>query len=251
MRAAPPASCRPRVATVASALVTPAAANGTSQASIWRSASTRRRYYPGDGAPPDRGSLAVRAGGGVLARRRGGRTVSRRRHGADPARRLAAAGERLRAGAPLPLASSPRRSTAPGLGRRRRAHADLRHRPVVLERGRTRARRGVRRDPARRRPASCARCSTPPGRSRSRRRRCSGDEAADPARRSPARARWDGRGAASVARPPFGQSDSVHARRRGGVPAARRTDVRPRPAHRDRARGDRRATSSSRRSTRS
>ena len=37
----------PRVAIVAVCTVTPAAANGTSQPSIWRRASTCGRYYPG------------------------------------------------------------------------------------------------------------------------------------------------------------------------------------------------------------
>ena len=95
-------ACRRASRSWPSAPVTPAAANGTSQPSIWRRASTAGRYYPGDGTPPDLGTFAVRAGRRILAGGRRGLDGARRRHGPDPARRLADARERLRAGAALP-----------------------------------------------------------------------------------------------------------------------------------------------------
>src|SRR6476620_6105572 len=138
----------PHIAMFPAALVTPAAANGTSQASIWCRAST-----PGDttvlGSPPREWAFAVRARRGLLASRGRGRPRARRRNFADPLGRHASARRRLRPGRPLP--TNHRRGA-----RARRAHEHLRHRPGPLGRGGTGARRRVRRHTAggdlRRRP---------------------------------------------------------------------------------------------------
>ena len=137
-------ACRRGVAIVPSAPVTPAAAKGTSQPSIWRRASTAGRYYPGHGTPPDLGTLAVRARGRILAGSRRRLDGPRRRHRTDPAGRLAGARERLRAGAALPR--DHRRGARAGrlLDRGRRPHADVRHGRRALGRRLARPRRGVR-----------------------------------------------------------------------------------------------------------
>ena len=111
---------------------------------------------------------------GLLARGRRRRPGPRRRHGADPAGRLAAAGERLRAGA-LCLAHHRRGARPRRVGARaRRAHAASTSpiRPhwgeVARAHGEVFGETSARRDLRRARS-----CSTPPGRSRSRPRRCS------------------------------------------------------------------------------
>ncbi len=133
----------------------PAAANGTSQESIWRRASTfDQRYYRGDGAPPDLGTLAVRAGRRLFTRRRRRLDRSRRRHRADRARRLSDSGRRLRTGASLPL--DHRRSARRGWRERRgrRPDAAVHHRRGRLRGRRACPRRGLRRRSGPPRPAS-------------------------------------------------------------------------------------------------
>ena len=186
--------------------------------------------------------LAVRAGVGYSrAVRVGGQvwvsgTAPIMPDGADPP------DGRVRAGAAAASRSSAARSREAGatlddVVRTR----DLRHDGGRLRRGRPRARRGLRRRSGPRRRASSSRgCSTRAGSSRSRRRRSSDDarvigEADLSRRRSPARAPRFATGG-SVLDHAFGAERPVHARRRGGVHAARPRDVGPRAAHRHRAR---------------
>ena len=219
-------------------LTTPAAANGTGQASIWRSACTRgdtsrpmeRRLISGHSPfEPVMGfSRAVVAGGHVYVA------------GTAPIRRRLAPPEDAYEQTRLCLESSARRSSERARASRRRADARIRHRPGALRRGLAGTRRGVPRDPAGERDRRHKPCSTPRGRSRSRSKPCSlrhdrleaGVSALDHGQgRCP---RWQ------RPRPRIRQRRSVHARGRGGVPAPRRRELRPRPAHRhDARRGER------------
>src|SRR5689334_12377866 len=133
----------PRVAIVPAARVTPAVANGTSQPSISPNACTEARYYPGDGASPDHGALALRGGGRILPG--GGRRLDRARRGdrADPAGRITDARERLRAGSALPLDHRPGARPRRLVPRGRRPDADVRHRRGALARGGAGPRRGI------------------------------------------------------------------------------------------------------------
>ena len=85
------------------------------------------------------------------------------------------------------------------------------------------------------RATSSPRCSIRAGWSRSSSRRWCPNEADLPRHDH----RQELRPRRQRARPQLRQERPVHARRRGGVHAARRRDVRPRPAHRHGARGDR------------
>ena len=166
---------------------------------------------------------------------RGGR-CARRRHGADPARGRSAGR------APTSRRALPRDRRRGARRGRRAAFEDVVRTRIFLTRrgrlggGRARARRGLLGDPPRvdrrrrQRPARPALARRDRGRGRSPRH-----EADLPATRSPARAPCT---AGSVLDHKFGALRPVHARRRGGVHAPRRRDVRPRPAHRHRAPGD-------------
>ena len=224
-----PRDASPCVETRPSGSTTPAAANSTGQPSIWRSACTR-----GDtsrhGAAKHLRDGRVRAVVGYSRAVVVGDRVYVSGTAANPAD-----------GSPPPEDLYDQHTSAWGSSATalEQAGSSLEH--VVrtrvclvsagrLRRLRPRARRGFRRRPPcehdSRSPGSWIRA----GRSRSRSKLfCHGAESRSSRLRSRAMASRPA-GASSTTR---SERRPVHARRRGGVHAARRRDVRPRPAHRD------------------
>ena len=170
---------------------------------------------------------------GVLACCRQRSARARLRHCADPARRRPP-DRRLRTGSPVPR--DRRRCAGRGRGRLpgRRANSDLFDRRRRLRGGRACARQGVFDDPARVDRGRRQGPARPALAGRGRGRRSAGREA-DLSQLDHRQGRCPGR---EHARPHVRPVRPVHARRRGGVHAPRRRDVRPRPAHRHGAAGD-------------